>query len=89
MVCWNLPSGSLDFYKFSLVCGYLLSSALSRFPPATAKRAWGRLPVLPPIPTPVFLFPNAQVGKTPPRSFAICCCWIPQSSIETLSWMNA
>lgn len=56
---------------------FALSSTLQVFPDHS-RQGWGRLLVLPPIPRSVFLFPNAQVGKTLSRLFAIYCCWIPQ-----------
>lgn len=39
--CWNLSWGSLNFYKVSLVCGYVPKSVLSRFSPMAIQRVWG------------------------------------------------
>ena len=41
-VCWNLPSGRLDFCKFSPMCGYLPRSTLFMFL-LTVKRSLGSL----------------------------------------------
>ena len=89
MACWNLPSGRLDFCKFSLMHEYLPRSALSRcfcfffFPNHSKSGIWaGSLAplVLPPILKSVCLLLGIQVGG-PPRSCnshkgAFVCGWM-------------
>ena len=80
IVCWNLPSGRLDFYKVSLAHGCLLQSVLSRFYLTVAERGWGRFTGscwLHSLYQGLSAYYQMQVGKTSPGSLGIW-CWIPQ-----------